>query len=180
MKKLLVMAIAMIATLAASAQAYTGGAIGFMRNTSANKTTFTIAPELGFNLSDTWAIGGVVDFSYLKTKEGHSTMFEIDPYARYTFYKADNSKLKLFIDGGVDLGFGSSKLKGESSGTAVSFGIGLNPGVSYALSDNFSLVAHLGFLGYKGGNDKYKQLHDEVFGFDFSTMNLSFGFYYNF
>lgn len=181
MKKLVLMAIAMVLSVAASAQAYVGGSFGITRNTTEDQTYFLIQPEVGYNLSDKWAVGGILDFTYNNHGEGHSTVFSIEPYARYTFFQAVDNRLRLFLDGGFGIGFGKSKIDGHSSDTVTAFEIGLKPGVSFALSERFSLVAHMGFLGYQGGNDAAKDAGiDETFGLNLSTMNLSFGFYYNF
>ena len=181
MKKLLVMAVAMVASIAASAQIYVGGSFGLSRNTSDDVTTFLIKPEVGYNLSEKWAVGGIVDFNYTKDGDVKSTVFSIEPYARYTYFSAVDNRLRLFVDGGFGIGFGKAKKDGHSGDTVAAFEIGLKPGVSFALSDNFSLVAHMGFVGYQGGNHAAKLAGiDEKFGIDLSSMNLSFGFYYNF
>jgi len=181
MKKLLVMAVAMLATIAASAQVYVGGSFGLSRNTSEDVSHFIIAPEVGYNLSEKWAVGGTIDFDYTKDGEVKSTVFSLAPYARYTCFTAVDNRLRLFVDGGFGIGFGKSKAGGQSSDTVTAFSIGFKPGVSFALSDNFSIVAHMGFLGYEGGNDAAKQAGiDETFGLNLSSMNLSFGFYYSF
>ncbi len=46
MKKFLLAAGLMLATLAASAQLYVGGTVGLNRNTTENVTEFTVAPEI--------------------------------------------------------------------------------------------------------------------------------------
>ena len=63
MKKLLVFLFVVVATLSVNAQdIYMGGTFNLWRNTDANRTNFTIAPEVGYNLSEKWAVG--VTFSY--------------------------------------------------------------------------------------------------------------------
>ncbi|MDE6582064.1 MAG: hypothetical protein K2K47_06030, partial [Duncaniella sp.] len=54
------------------------------------------------------------------------------------------------------------------------WGIGLTPGISLNLNKKFSLVAHIGFLGYRDLADAGK-----VYGINIDN-NLKFGFYYNF
>lgn len=182
MKKFLVMAVMAVMALGVSAQVYVGGSLGAWRDGSAKMTHINILPEVGYNLSDTWAIGTVIGWDYYHQHDASLNLVKFDPYARYSFVKAGN--LSLFVDGGIDLGFGKAKVGGESSDTAVTYGIGFKPGVSYALSDKCSLVAHFGFLGYLDGNDDAKAAGSLVdyeygWGFNFSN-NLSFGFYLNF
>ena len=63
MKKLLVFLFVVVATLSVNAQdIYMGGTFNLWRNTDANRTNFTIAPEVGYNLSEKWGVG--VTFSY--------------------------------------------------------------------------------------------------------------------
>ena len=58
---------------------------------------------------------------------------------------------------------------------------GFRPGVALNLSEKFSLVAHVGFLGYQGGNRPAKNNGaPENWGLDLSSNNLMFGFYYHF
>lgn len=184
MKKILAFAVMAVMTLSAAAQDwYVGGSLGAWRDGTNHTTNLNIAPELGANISETWAIGAVVGFNYNHAKSNgvkvNSSLVTFDPYARYTYFRAD--RLSLFMDGGVDLGFGKTKVGDASSDTAVTWGLGLKPGVSYGLTDNFSLVAHFGFFGYKDGNDAAKAggAHTQ-WGLDLSGYNLSFGFYYSF
>lgn len=177
MKKIILMAVMAVMTLTAAAQNwYAGGNVGFWRNSSENTTEFNILPEVGYNLNSNWAIGATFGYAHSYEDGLSINLGVINPYARYTFFS--NEKVNLFVDGGVDLGFGASKYDGESSDTAVTYGIGFKPGLSYNISEKFSLIAHLGFLGYEGGNDA-SHAADQG-GLKFHTDNLSIGFYYNF
>lgn len=155
---------------------YAGGQVGFWRNSGDNHTEFSILPEVGYNLSENVSIGTTVGYDYNYEDGLKLHLVKFDPYVRYHFYQ--NDRVKLFIDGGVDLGFGKAKRDGESSDTAVTYGIGLKPGVSYRISDAFSLVAHIGFFGYEGGNDASGA--PDQGGFNLNGNNISFGFYVNF
>lgn len=179
MKKFLLMAIMAMTVASASAQKwYSGGQVTFGKTTesaSGLKTTqVTVLPEIGYNISDNFAIGSVVGISYRKAGDEEKTVFKINPYARFTYFQTQ--RLSLFIDGGVDMGIGRAH-----GSTAVEYGIGLRPGLSYDLSDRFSLVAHVGFLGYQGGNRPAKRNGaPENWGLDLNSNNLMFGFYYHF
>lgn len=183
MKKILLLAVVAMMAISASAQNwYLGGSIAAWRDGSKLQTNLKILPEIGYNLNDNLAVGAVVGWDYYHQQGSNLNLFTVNPYARINFVKVD--RVKLFCDGGVDLGFGSAHADGESSDTAVTYGIGFKPGVSFAVSDNVSLVAHFGFLGYKDGNDTAKEAgrivgYEYGWGFRFSN-ELSFGFYYNF
>lgn len=167
MKKFLVMAVMAVMALGVSAQVYVGGSLGYTHEKydDGDADKFTIAPEIGYNMNDNWAVGAALNYTWVKDAYN---MFSINPYARYTYFRTD--LVSLFIDGGVDLGF-SKPDEGDSS---TIWGIGLKPGISLNLNEKFSLVAHMGFLGYRDLQEAGK-----VYGLDLHN-NLSFGFYYNF
>ena len=179
MKKFLLMAAMAVMSLGASAQDwYTGGQVTFGRTTEqpsgVKSTQVTVLPEIGYNLTDNFAVGSVLGVSYRKSGGEEKTVFKVNPYARYSYFK--NDRVSLFVDGGVDFGIGRAK-----GSTAVEYGIGLRPGISYNISQKLSLVAHVGFLGYQSGNRPAK--HNgaaENWGLDLNSNNLMFGLYYNF
>lgn len=155
---------------------YVGGSVGFWRNSSDNRTVANILPEIGYNLKENVAVGSVLGYSYNYNKGAWANLFKVAPYVRYTFLKS--GKVSVFCDGGIDLGIGWGKANGEKTDVAVTYGLGIKPGVAYSLSDRFSVVAHIGEIGYHGGNDA-SNAPDEG-GLMLDGNNLSIGFYYNF
>ncbi len=75
----------------------------------------------------------------------------------------------------VDGGFGISTGKHKGFDSETGFEIGFKPGLAFNLTENFSLVAHYGFLGYR---DKYNG--NSVSGLSLSGNGLSFSLYYKF
>ena len=58
MKKMLVLLVVVMAALSAHAQEmYLGGGISLWRNTDLDKTSFSITPDVGYELSEQWALG---------------------------------------------------------------------------------------------------------------------------
>ena len=58
MKKGLLLVVVMLATIAVKAQdIYVGGSLNVWRNSTGNTTSFKIAPEIGYNFNETWALG---------------------------------------------------------------------------------------------------------------------------
>lgn len=88
MKKLFLSLIVAVCSLAASAQVYVGGQVGLWRNTDDNHTSFNLAPELGYKLSDQWDLGLSIGFAHEYYKGVKLNGFEVDPYVRYTVAKA--------------------------------------------------------------------------------------------
>lgn len=174
MKKTLLIAVAAIASLTASAQVYVGGEVGFWRNHSQNETKFSIAPEVGYNLSDNWAIGVNFAYKYEYNDGAKRNSVGVNPYARYTFAKF--GPVNLFADGGFE--FYTSKWKGGDSENY--WGIGVKPGVAVNLTEKLSFVSHIGFLGYRDSNDHATNKGFDGFGFDLDATNVTFGLFYNF
>lgn len=177
MKKIFLTLMVMVAAVAANAQVWVGGSLGFWTNSDAEgsqtKTTFNIAPEVGYDLSEDWSIALALGYASAKPEDGDGTStLSVTPYARYNVLKAGN--FKLFLDGAVEIA--SVDLNDESYSA---WGVGIKPGVAYSLNEKFSLVAHMGFLGYQDADDEISGVVQKGFGFNFSN-SLSFGVYYAF
>lgn len=195
MKKVFLTVALAAASLAASAQVYVGGEVGFWRNADANHTNFNIKPEIGYNLSDKWDLGigigfnhdyyGIGEYNDETIAKKKVNSFEVDPYARWSFVKF--GPVKLFLDMGF--GINTYKVKGEvlghgwdsrDSDAQVGWRVGVQPGVKVSLAKNVDFVAHMGFLGYQEADDNLCSYGEDGFGFKFSGNNLNFGILYNF
>lgn len=167
-------------TIAANAQdLFIGGTVNFWDNSDAKHTTFGITPEIGYNLSDSWALGIQLGYDYNKVDESKVNVLGVAPYARYSFLTA--GPVKLFLDGGFE--YDTAKIKGADSYNA--WNIGIKPGVAISLNEKFSLVAHIGFLGYQDVDDELSTVFSALgsekgWGLKMNGYNMSFGFYYNF
>ena len=187
MKKIVLMAAFMVATIAASAQVYVGGSLGF-ESFKGNKdakasTTFSILPEIGYNLDEHFAVG--IQIGYGSTNDagfladgnfaGHksdkkASVFTIAPYARYTFAKTGIAS--FFVDGGIEYISYGNDLKGST------FGLGFRPGVKLAASEKVDLIAKLGYFGYTKDDDDLGGA--EKIGLRIDNSDLSIGVLYNF
>lgn len=171
MKKIVLFLFVAIATLSVKAQdIYMGGNLSLWHNSDADNTAFTIAPEIGYNLSEKWALGVTIGFRHDSEDDLSTNTFLIEPYARFSYY--ENKIVRLFVDGG----FGFATAKTEDSDAVNGFEIGFKPGIAVKLNQHFSLVAKCGFLGYQ--ND-YSEPGSAV-GFKLGSENLSFGFHCEF
>ena len=67
MRKLFLLVVIVMAAISASAQEgiYLGGGISLWRNNDVDKTSFSITPDVGYNLSKQWAVG--VELAYAHT-----------------------------------------------------------------------------------------------------------------
>ena len=177
MKKILLMAAFAVASLTANAQVWVGGSLGFdyekYKDMDA-KTKFSIAPTIGYNLSEDFAIG--LELSFAFGNEGVSALYTnsktqdimFAPFARYTFARVGAAS--FFVDGGF--GFGSEKIGDNDADNA--WHIGFRPGVSFNISDHVSFVGTVGYLGYRHAED-YNH-----FGLNANNQLGSVGFFYTF
>ena len=175
MKKFLLSLAAVLFTITASAQVYVGGEVGFWRNFNDNHTSFTLKPEVGYNLSDKWALGIEVGYGHDYDQGLKLNGFTVSPYARFSY--ATFGPVTLFLDGGF--GLNTYKVK-DADDSNIGWQIGIQPGVKVSLAKNIDFVAHMGFLGYRDADTGFCQFGEDGFGFDFSGQNLTFGLYYNF
>ena len=103
MRKLFLLVVIVMAAITASAQEgiYLGGGISLWRNNDVDKTSFSITPDVGYNLSEKWAVGVELAYAH-KGYDGEDAIstnaFALAPYARYSFY--ENKIVRLFLDMG--------------------------------------------------------------------------------
>ncbi|MBR6203220.1 MAG: outer membrane beta-barrel protein [Bacteroidaceae bacterium] len=208
MKKIILTALVAVASLAANAQIWVGGEVGF----SAGKTTvdgdkygsgakFNLIPEIGYTINDKFDVALAIGISHanyngsdyegtagyeaeegapfgLKGLDYNRNAFKINPYVRYKFAKAGD--FTFFVDGGFSYTMIHYSNSPEVNGedNANQWGLGFKPGIAYNLSDKVSLVAHVGELSY----NFYKRgdVKNNEFNMGVSGNNISFGAYVNF
>jgi hypothetical protein len=175
MKKIMMIAAMMVAAVSANAQWYVGGTLGYSyqknKNTDVKTNTFTILPEVGYNLNENWAVGGKIGYGYEKTGDIKTNTFIVNPYVRYTFVKLE--KVNFFCDGGFEYDYVKT---GEAKGNG--FGINFRPGVAVNLNEKVSFVAHFGKFGW----DTFKWKDAESVNNVDLGVNLAaidFGLYFN-
>jgi hypothetical protein len=150
MKKVLLTVALTVATfVGANAQIYVGGALGFETNSdktpldvSVNKSSFSLAPEVGYYLTDKFDIG--LDLAFTTGKYQNDDKFTgwaIAPYARYSFFQF--GKFELIGKGTIF--FGGEDTDNGYKGTE--FGVSVFPVLAYSLTDNVVLFSNLKFAG---------------------------------
>jgi hypothetical protein len=199
MKKILTLAVVAIASaFGVNAENwYVGGNFGIWHDSDSSvslldnqavgtsSNAFYIQPEIGYNFNSQWAVGLGIGYEYkhycgTKTSDN---FFNFNPYARWSYFRTSNNLVQLFIDGTVGFGAGvrDVDVDGYDSHTACTWEVGFRPGVAFNLTDRFSIVAHLGFLGYQGANHTAEKMgKHNAGGLDLSTENLTLGFFFNF
>ncbi len=197
MKKILLTALVAVASLAANAQVWVGGEVGF----NATKTSldgdklgsaayFNLLPEIGYSINDKFDVAVTIGISH-KNGNGdyyagsanfdnmagnlqdiNRNAFILNPYVRYKFAKTGD--FTFFVDGGFS--YTMIHVSGDDD-NGNQWALGFKPGIAYNLTDKVSLVAHVGDLGYAF----YKKGDVKSNAFDMGiSNNISFGAYVSF
>ena len=170
MKKVLMTLFVLFAVVTAYAQEmYVGGGIGLWRDTDAERTSFSISPDFGYELK--WAVGGQLILDVAGGEGPSTTAFAIAPYARFSYY--ENDIVRLFLD----MGFGVSVNKVAHSDADAGFELGVKPGLAVKLNDNFSFITKVGFAGFR---QDYRNSLKDGFGVYADGEAISIGIEYAF
>ena len=182
MKKFILTALVAVASLAANAQVWVGGEVGYshLRQTT-NKVedwkanNFSFLPEIGYKLNDKFDVAAKIGYAHgeagndlagvsVPVYYDFANAFVLNPYVRYTFAKAGD--FSFFADGGFSYVHGHAC--GDDASTNA-WQIAIKPGIAYALSEKVSLVAHIGGIAYS-----YAKYDDtKTNGFDLGVSGLS-------
>ena len=137
-----------------------GGTVGFT-NISEDGDSYTqlsLAPTVGFFLSDRFALGGKLQFDLLAVDDATASTLGLAPFGRYYF---NGSGMSRFF-GQVDVGF-LAGLGDTSDENQFLFGAGV--GVDFLLKESVAIEAGLGYHRY--------QYTDGDFGYN--NIGLNFG-----
>ena len=171
MKKGLLLVVVMLATIAVKAQdIYVGGSLNVWRNSTGNTTSFKIAPEIGYNFNETWALGAELDYSHNYDGGVTKNSVFVAPYIRWSY--CETGAVRLFLDGTAAVGF----VKVKDGDTSKAGQVGLRPGIAVKLNDHFSFIAKYGFLGYRRNINTL----GDSFGLQLTSEDLLIGFHYAF
>ena len=200
MKKVLLSAVALLAFGFANAQEEKSTNGGFSKGDvfvtgafllNSEKTgdekssSFEIAPQVGYFLTENIAIGGKLGYKTEKAENaaGVETTdkagFAVGGFGRYYFTPAN--QFSLFANLGLDYSSMDNKLADVQE---AQFGLGLGAGLNYFVSSNFSLEAGVAVLNYtsndNGGGSGVDKTNTLTFGGDWRTPAVSFGVNYKF
>ena len=167
-KTFLAIVFVFIGILTVQAQWYIGGGVNATLQKEFQK--FTLAPDAGYCFENIpLSLGCSLEYEgTIQSGNAYSHALSISPYIRYNICDI-NERFSLFTD-----------LVSDIDVLELSwFNIGLNPGVSFDLTEHWSAEFSAGFLRYeweRRPDDKPFQ----KFGLSFETVAPSFRFYYNF
>lgn len=183
MKKIiLALAIVFAAASVANAQYYVGGsaALGF----NSSSAVIGINPDLGYKLNEKMSVGACLSLGnaglVLGSTEsflGDAFAFGVQPYIRYSFFEL--GPVHVIADGYATLAAGGYHYydMGDNlhTGTRFLYGLGAKAGLSFDLTDNWTIVSYFGDASLSGTSDRGLLLN-------VSARNLlsSVTVYYNF
>ena len=197
MKKIILTVAAVFAFGFANAQESTGGkgfgsgdifisgSVGFHSEKTGDQkySEFTIAPKVGFFVTENIAIGGKLGFSSSTETDFpgadiKGTVLSVGAFGR--FYATPASDFSFF----AELGANYATMKEEQGPLeyeANGFNIGLAPGVSYFVSSNFALEASIGLLSYDTTKPDFDGAEStDTFDLNLNLNNISLGLVYKF
>jgi outer membrane protein W len=187
MKKLFLVA-ALFATTSSFAQegfkkgdCFISGSVGFStqedKNTDDKNTEFSVAPRFGYFVSNNIAVGVGIGFASSKDEDPTGVTFEqtafmAGAFGRYYFKPAN--KFSMFGHLGVD--YVTTKIKHLDPDLTVNgFSAALSPGFNYWISNNLSLEATIGSLGFSSAKpdvDGAKATTSFEFAVDLTDINF--------
>jgi len=183
-----------------------GGSANFSTSNNENerpakKTTFGLAPRVGYFVSDNWAVGTTLNYSISKTKGyvsasdgeinfgNQNINYGISPFVRYYTRIADN--FKFFGDFNVSALKGNQKNVDEHGKAGITtykstmYSTAINPGLAFFPAKKWAIEFHFPLLSYfsqkvtpeAAGETSFKY---DTFSFGFSSFNPSIGVNYHF
>lgn len=197
MKKVLLSAVALLAFGFANAQeeksanggfskgdVFVTGAftLGSEKTGDVKSSSFEIAPQVGYFLTENIAIGGKLGYVSAKAENaGGDTQDDagltVGAFGRYYFTPAN--QFSLFAQLGFDYTSMEDKL---ADAKEKELGLGLGAGLNYFVSPNFSIEAGVAVLGYSsndnGGGSGVDKTNSFNFGGDWRAV--TFGVNYKF
>ena len=129
--------------------------------------SLNIIPNLGYFVSDNFAIGTGLGYSYSKTAfaspTGINNAVIVSPFGRY--YAGLSDQFKFFGQASVPMAFGTVKAvdangdAGLKAGTSSSIGVALSPGFAYFPTKRLGIELALKGISYN--NTKVKDSNDK-------------------
>lgn len=114
------------------------------------------AGSLGFQYGNTNFDGTVLKLHDTINKKSLTKSYTINPSLRSSIPLVKNQRLSLYVDMGFGIGWGNTVSRNYNNDETLektfadnfSFGIGISPGVTYFVMENFAMEIGLNILGY--------------------------------
>lgn len=171
-------------------------------------SAYKFVPEVGYRINSRMAVGGRLgygtgadsfgdidpnDMNGIQTAiaginaDGNNansitTSFTFAPYFRYTIF--DGRRLSFFVDAVAGFGNQANKTKDangvwQDGGKLSFFQLGAKPGFQLSFDNHFSVIGHLGFLGYQSVTNTQDSRKWSRVGASLSSNSITLGFLYS-
>jgi len=200
MKKLLLSLVA-VAGLVYGANAQTekgkvilGGSVGFnstkVEGAAKSDVSFNIIPSVGYFVSNNFAIGTGVGYTYNKQVSGliQNEAFVVAPFGRY--YVGLSDQFKFFGQLSVPMAFGSNKVvaangdTGAKVASTTSIGVNVAPGFAFFPTKRIGIEVSVNGLGYQNFQAKNEATGNKIitnsFGLEADTFAPKLGVMFHF
>ena len=180
MKKFLFVVAALATSMAASAQLWVSGGLSLTNgsnwNVEKSRTNWGINHSIGYALDDALEVGLDFGIGGWSQDEASNFKFNVAPFVRYTFLSEGD--FSMFVQGAVNYTYSKDKDADKADWT---FGVNVRPGVKYAFTDNFAMVAKFGSLYFSHNHPDGPSTgkSQNSFGLNIDT-NLEFALVYSF
>lgn len=158
MKKFIVIAVLLLASLSARGQFYLGGGIGLGSRYDGRGIALTLAPDFAYRVNNNFMVGAQVSY-----RTGYDR-FAVTPYARWHI---------LPLEGAVSI-FMSMTAPMEFYGDYAAISARVRPGIAVRVSPGLYLLAHIGSFGYTEVFQNGSHHGDWVAAIDGNNISLGF------
>ncbi|MDN4754347.1 hypothetical protein QYZ87_07375 [Porphyromonadaceae bacterium W3.11] len=154
------------------AEWFIGGVASIWHDNKEESTSLHLHPELGYFISDDWAVGVLLGYGLHKESEGRKVQeMRVAPFVRY--YYLHREPFNLYLDGNV--GFNTQRVGSEPWQNG--FEVGIRPGACLDLTEGLCLCLRMGFLGYRDNffSGEEPGISANGFGIHFTPEELMIG-----
>lgn len=152
------------------------------------------AGSLGFQYGNTNFDGTVLKLRDTINKKSLTKSYTINPSLRSSIPLVKNQRLSLYVDMGFGIGWGNTVSRNYNDVETLektyadnfSFGVGISPGVTYFVMENFAMEVGLNILGYNyskststenDGPDSIVKSQSIDFNLDLLSLKLALAYY---
>lgn len=159
-KKLTILAALLLFCIPLRAQFYLGGAASVAHSGSYKSLSTSLRPDVGYSFGQL-SVGVAVVFETYRSSpdENSTTSFGLSPYLQYYVWSSGN--FSLYLEGGIGYYRFNSFSPEDSFARWAPY---LAPGISFAVTEHWSLEGQLGRLEYNSHlrNTEFSWMGDDV------------------
>ena len=160
-KKLTILAaLLLLFSLPLRAQFYLGGAASVAHSGSYKSLTMSLRPDVGYSFGQlSVGVAAVFETYHSNLDESNTTSFGFSPYLQYFVWSSGN--FSFYLEGGVGYYRLTSSAPEDSFTRWTPY---LAPGISFAVTEHWSLEGQLGRLEYNSHlrNTEFSWMGDDV------------------